>query len=201
MQEQNNIPVQQEGGKTDVTESVTLDSDTDAKQFFQIACQRLMNVNKWHEICESEATKFTLIDNDGNAVVRDVQEGDYFKINIPGPGSSAGNGFDWVRVEQVFFKEDTEEDVFFIRVRPCAPPLKNDHQVAHFFKEQATSTFLVRRKHNSISAEVHGRNEKPNIDTDQVKDKVRNALVGTASLLGFSFPQWKMLVKGIVKIE
>lgn len=201
MQEQNNIPVQQEGGKTDVTESVTFDSNAAARQFFQVACQRLGNVNKWHEICASEATEFTLIGSDGNTVSRNAQEGDYFKINIPGPGNSAGDGFDWVRVEEISLKEDGKEDVFFIRVRPCEPPLKNDHQVAHFFKEQATSTFLVKRSGNSVSAEVHGRNEKPNTDTNQVKDKVRNALIGTASLLGFSLPQWMMLVKGVLKTE
>jgi hypothetical protein len=200
MAQEQNIPVQQEGGKTDVTASITLDSDFAAKQFFQLACQRLKDVNKWHEVCGSEATTFALIDGDGNATSRDAHEGDYFKINIPGPGNSAGDGFDWVRVEEIALKEE-EEDVFFIRVRPTDPPIKSDKEIAHFFKEQATSTFMIRRKGNTVSAEVHGRNEKPNVDTEQVKDKVRNAIVGTASLLGFSLPQWKMLVKGLVKLE
>jgi hypothetical protein len=199
MGQERNIPEQQEGGKTDVTESITLSSDRDAKQFFEIACQRLRNVNQWEEVCGSEATQFALIDSGGNIVYREVEEGDYFKIDIPGPGNSAGKGFDWVRVEEISLKKDQEEDVFFIRVRPCQPPLKKEHGTAHFFKEQATSTFMIRRSGSTISAEVHGRNEKPNVDTEQVKDKVRNALVGAASLLGFSLPQWKMLVKGLIK--
>lgn len=201
MSQEQNIPVQQEGGKSDVAESITLDSNAAAKQFFRTTCQRLKDVNKWHEVCGSEATKFTLIDGEGNAAHRYVQEGDYFRINIPGPGSSAGNGFDWVRVEEISLKEDKTEDIFFIRVRPTEPPIKNEGEVAHFFKDQATSTFMVRRKGNTISAGVHGRNEKPNVDASQIKDKVRNAIVGTASLLGFSLPQWKMLVKGLVKTE
>src|SRR5688500_4301916 len=145
MGQEQNIPVQQEGGKSDVTESITLDSDFAAKQFFQVACQRLKDVNKWHEVCDSEATKFALINSDGDAVLRDVQEGDYFKINIPGPGSRAGNGFDWARVEEVSLKEEEAGAVFFIRVRPAEPPIKNEHNVAHFFKDRATSTFMVRR--------------------------------------------------------
>jgi hypothetical protein len=201
MAQEQNIPVQREGGKTDVSESIKLDSGFAAKQFFKLACQRLKDVNKWHEVCGSEATTFALIDSDGKAAFRDAQEGDYFKINIPGPGNSVGDGFDWVRVEEVSLKSTEEEEVFFIRVRPTDPPVKDDKEVAHFFKDQATSTFMVRRKDSTVSAEVHGRNEKPNVDTSQVKDKVRNAVVGTASLLGFSLPQWKMLVKGLVKLE
>jgi hypothetical protein len=201
MDHEQNIPVQQEGGKSDVTESITLDSVAAAKQFFRIACQKLRDVNKWHEVCNSEATKFTLVDRDGNATFRDAEEGDYFKINIPGPGNSAGDGFDWVRVEEMSLKEDGVEDVFFIRVRPAEPPIKNEHGIAHFFKDRATSTFMIRRKDNTVRAEVHGRNEKPNVDTAQIKDKIRNAVVGTASLLGFSLPQWKMLVKGLVKTD
>lgn len=198
MEQGKNIPDQREGGKTDISESVTLASDQDAKTFFEIACQRLRNVNKWDEVCGSEATQFTLTDSVGNTIYRDVREGDYIKINIPGPGNNAGDGYDWVRVEEISLKKDTEEDIFFIQVRPCKSPVKNENQVAHFFKAQATSTFMIRRVVNTISAEVHGRNEKPNIDAEQVKDKIRNALVGVAGLLGFSFPQWKMLVKGLV---
>lgn len=199
MGDKQNIPDQREGGQTDVTASVTLVSDHDAKAFFKIACQRLRNVNKWDEVCGSEATQFALTDGEGNTVYRDAAEGDYFKINIPGPGSNAGDGFDWVRVEEVSLRTDVKEDIFFIRVRPCESPVKNEHQVAHFFEAQATSTFMIRRVGNTISAEVHGRNEKPNIGAEQVKDKIRNALVGISSLLGFSVPQWKMLVKGLLK--
>jgi hypothetical protein len=45
---------------------------------------------------------------------------------------------------------------------------------------------------------VHGRNEKPNTNSDAVADKIRNTLVGLGAIAGFSKIQWKNLVKGLI---
>jgi hypothetical protein len=193
------IPEQREGSKMDAAASTVLKTEVEARNFFKTACERLRNVNNWEQVCGSDATNFALIDAEGNHVQRDAKPGDYFRINIPGPGNSAGKGFDWVRVEEMDLQTDDTGDLFFIRVRPASPPMNADDDVAHFFKPDATSTFMIVRKGREVSAEVHGRNEKPNTDAEQFTDKVRNAVVGTASALGLSFPQWKMLVNGLVK--
>lgn len=201
MNAEQNIPEQHEGGQTNTTEKTSFDTVDAAKQFFRLACNRLKDVNKWEKVCGSEATHFALIGPEGKQVFRDAEEGDYFRINIPGPGNKAGDGYDWVRVEEIAFSQDGDEEVFFIRVRPSEPPVNNEAQVAHFFKDKATSTFMITRSGNTVSAGVHGRNEQPNTDAASITDKVRNALVGTASMLGFSLPQWKMLAKGLVQRE
>ena len=70
-----------------------------------------------------------------------------------------------------------------------------------FFKEDATSTFIVERDGNNLRAAVHGRNELPNTKADKPLDKARNAIVGLGAMLGLSNPQWKSLVKGILDFK
>jgi hypothetical protein len=52
-----------------------------------------------------------------------------------------------------------------------------------------------------VTAEVHGRNEVPNTETDKTVDKVRNAVVGLGAITAFSAPQWKSLVKGLLDVK
>ena len=87
-----------------------------------------------------------------------------------------------------------------MRVRPAPNPHKNagDKEAAHFFKDEATSNFLIERKGTMVSAAVYGRNEKLNLTTEKLSDKVRNAVVGTTAVMGLSIIQWKKLVKGLI---
>ena len=87
-----------------------------------------------------------------------------------------------------------------MKVRPSEDPVKKEG-VAHFLQNQATSSFIVKRKDTIVTAEVHGRNEKPNTSAKKVTDKIRNALVGTAATTGISKIQWQKLVKGILDIN
>jgi hypothetical protein len=45
---------------------------------------------------------------------------------------------------------------------------------------------------------VYGRNEKPNLNTKAVIDKLRNAIVGVTAIAGLNKPQWKSLVMGLL---
>jgi hypothetical protein len=56
----------------------------------------------------------------------------------------------------------------------------------------------VQRTGKVVSAEVHGRNEKPNTDANAVIDKARNTMVATGAIVGFSSTQWKSLVNGLL---
>ncbi len=85
-------------------------------------------------------------------------------------------------------------------VRPSPDPQNSGHTTAHFFKEDATSTFMVRRDGNTITAEVHGRNETPNTDVNHFLDSVRNIIMSIGAILGFSKLQWKSLVQGLISL-
>jgi hypothetical protein len=198
------VPEQDKGGKTDTAHTIHFKKEQEAKNFFLVAKQRLQDVNRWHEIAGTFTAGFQLLDESGHEVSRLAKTGDYFQINIPAPGPGAGDGYDWVRVELMEEQagSSAEEEAFGLRVRPAAPPANHGgEEVAHFFKDDATSSFLVERKGTAITAAVRGRNEVPNASSDKPLDMVRNAVVGIGAILGLSNPQWKSLVKGILKHE
>jgi len=193
------VPEQNEGGQMDITANIALDSTIDAKTFYQIAKQRLLAVYNWYEVCEVPVSTFMLTDPQGKEIKRPAQEGDYLKIDIPGPGTSTGDGYDWVKVESVQEEHLNHSDIISMTVRPTANPLNQKGDTAHFFKDTATSTFQVKRIGKEVYAEVHGRNELANTETDQMTDNIRNSLVGWSAKIGLSAPQWKSLVTGLVK--
>jgi len=189
------IPEHNGGTQTNTESSVHLSSEAEAKKFFTEAKHRLLNINNWHQYAGRASAEFQLTDHFGKSVTRLPQKGDHFKIDIPGPGTVTGEGHDWVQVEAI-----EEDDVSIgIRVRPVSNPTNERKDVAHFFTGDATSTFIVKREGEKIIAGVYGRNEKPNTNSETLKDKIRNAAIATGAISGFSKLQWKSLVNGLIK--
>lgn len=195
----NQIPEQYQGGKLDTTAEVKLPDVSAALGFYQVAKNRLLNVSGWSEICKVPLSTFTLTNAHGEPLQRLAAEGDYLKIDIPGPGTHAGDGFDWVKIEKIIEEDTADGALLSLQARPVANPANEDPSTAHFFTSQATSTFQVRLSGATVSAEEHGRNEVPNTDTSNIADNLRNTLVGWTAKIGLSYPQWKSLVKGIVE--
>jgi hypothetical protein len=195
------IPEQNTGAKTDVESSKEFKLTEETKAFFEVCKQRLLNINGWSKLSGIAGANFKLADKDGNEIEREVaQKGDYFKIDIPGPGPVTGDGYDWVQIEDIEDQTNNqgEYQVVAIRVRPATNPKNSKADVAHFFTNEATSSFIVERKGNVVTAGVHGRNEKPNTRAKAVVDKTRNVMVATGAFIGFSEAQWKSLVNGIL---
>ena len=192
------IPKQQKGIATDIKESFTSSNLEEAIQLYNVAVNRLKDVNHWHLLTKHTGTKFTLRDKNGNEAKRLVALGDYFQINIPFPGLSSGKGYDWVQVIEIKEENDTQKDeqTYSMLVKPVSPPFEKE--TAHFFDSDASSTFSILRNGTKITALVHGRNEKPNTMVENLSGKIRNIIVTIGSFLGFSYFQWKSLVKGLL---
>jgi hypothetical protein len=197
----NQIPAQVEGTQIDASATTEFTTPRAAVVFYEIAKKRLLNVSAWSEICEVPLSTFKLTDATGNTVNRDATEGDYIRIDIPGPGTHSGDGFDWVRIEKITEEIAGDNATLSLSARPSANPANEDPAIAHFFTQHATSTFQVKRVGHRVFAEEHGRNEVPNTDTSILTDNIRNTLVGWSAKLGLSYPQWKSLVKGIAATE
>ncbi|MBA2563010.1 MAG: hypothetical protein H0V14_08875 [Chitinophagaceae bacterium] len=202
---QNNdlVPGQLKGAQSNTEHSVTAKSRDEALDIFKRAYKRLLNINIWQKLSGKATADFELRDSDGEEEHRLASVNDYFKIDIPGPGSAAGEGYDWVKVEEIADKTNPEadEESFSMRVRPSIDPNNESTDVAHFFTDESTSTFVISRKGNTITASVFGRNEKPNTDTKKVVDKIRNAAIGSTAIAGISKIQWASLVKGLLTDE
>ncbi|MGZ8558002.1 MAG: hypothetical protein ACXWWC_06715 [Chitinophagaceae bacterium] len=194
------IPAQEEGKQVDITETLKASDREEAKLFFRQARNRLFDIANWSTISKGISASFILTDPLGTPKQGIPAPGDHFRIDIPGPGSLAGEGFDWVRVEMVEDNKVGDSEWAFIKVRPSEDPVKQEG-VAHFLQEHATSSFIVKREGNLISAEVHGRNEKPNTETKKVTDKVRNTVIGSLAVVGVATIQWQKLVKGLLNVE
>lgn len=194
-----NIPAQEKGSATDTTAVVTAATHEEANRIYERAVQRLTNVNQWQSITNASLSAFQLTDEDGQYLQRGAQEKDYIRIDIPAPGTQAGEGYDWVIVEDIGI--DTEnEHAFGMRVRPVSSPINKESSVAHFFKPEATSTFKVVKLGLTVTAGVYGRNEIPNTKNTSVVDAIRNTIVASGAAAGGSRLQWQELVNAWLNV-
>jgi hypothetical protein len=192
------IPEQKEGKEITAEATTSYSNAEDARSFYTTARHRLLFVHNWGNIAGKLSADFQLTDDKGNEVDRLAQKGDHFRIDIIGPGSKAGEGYDWAKVEDI--KEVHEEgvDSIAILVRPASDPQTNNPNVAHFFSKKSTSTFVVTREGTNVTASIYDRNIEANEETEETLDKARNAVVGLSAKHGFSKLQWQALVNAFV---
>lgn len=193
------VPSQYTGKEIEADASIVFKNDNEAKVFYQIAKQRLLKIDDWHQLAGMISATFQLVDNNGAEADRNVKKGDYIKIDIPGPGSKEGDGYDWVRVEEIREMDDANIQSIGFRVRPSENPLGHKEETAHFYSDEATSNFIVTRERNKVSAMIIDRNIKPNDDTESLIDKVRHTAIAISAIGRFSKIQWQNLAEGFLK--
>lgn len=194
------VPAQYKGEETETSAERQAGNEQAAIAIFERAVRRLQNVNEWGKLCGALSSEFQLVDKLGEEVDGPASPGLYIRIDIPGPGNSVGKGYDWVLIEQM---EDVQlndrQQVFFLRARPAGHPLQKHAGTAHFLKEEATSSFVITRDGEEVTATVYGRNEVPNTDAPDMMDKIRNAVIGAGGAIGISKLQWRALVKSLLE--
>ncbi|AMR30792.1 hypothetical protein A0256_04815 [Mucilaginibacter sp. PAMC 26640] len=198
-----NIPLQVEGEHSDTIHITECPDQQQAHNLFLLAKDRLKDVAMWHRFSGPGSARFAITDAQGQEIYKMAEKGDIFYIDLPAPGSLAGDGKEWVRIESTELAEDpeAESEYFTMTARPVAnPDGKTDGAPAHFFKHTSTNTFIVERYKNNVSVAIHGRNEVPNTDTN-LYDTVRNTILGLTARAGLSFPQWKSLARGVLEYE
>jgi hypothetical protein len=192
------VPPQRTGKDIQVEKSVTADTETDAHELFEKAKNRLLDVNNWDTLI-GKGAEFEVVNGDGMPEENIISKGNYLKIDVPGPGSVAGNGYDWVWVEDIQQEENTHNELVGFRVRPSQNPQSETSATAHFYSTESTSTFIVERHGSTVRASVYDRNTKPNRKTDTLTDRIRDEVVAKAGLNIFSRIQWNNLVTALLK--
>jgi len=189
------------GKDTEAEASTELENDADAMNFYHTAKKRLLQVNQWHQLAGLISAKFQLTDANGEEINSEAVQGNYIRIDIPGPGSKEGDGYDWVLIEEL--REVAFENIQSIgfRVRPADNPKKDSEHTAHFYDKSSTSNFIVTRESHVVTASIIDRNLQPNDDTESVTDKIRHTVAGMAAISAFSKIQWQNLAEGLVKKE
>ena len=194
------IPAQHEGKDMDISDSVEFENEILARNFYLEAKNRLLTINNWNEVAKVPVSTFEHLDTFGQHSEERPQEGDFVKIDIPGPGLWSTSGYDYVQIEQINESSDQDHDLITLTLRPSfMPHHDHDHETKHFFKSMATSSFQVKRDGKTVEASYFGRNEIMNLELDSIMDRLRNIFVALGAKLGASYPQWKSLIEGILQ--
>ncbi|MEJ1240788.1 hypothetical protein WBG78_21765 [Chryseolinea sp. T2] len=188
------VPPQRSGKAIDASAFAVLSTEKTANFFFELVKNRMQHVNSWSVIAGKLSAEFQLVNKEGLEVFRKAQEGDYLRIDVMGPGGTSGKGYDWVKIEEL----SDDADMYGFRVRPSSQPATNRSGPDHFYDDESTSTFQVIRKGQRVVVTISDRNIKPNNDTANVVDKVRNHMVAWAARARFSEIQWQALAEGLV---
>jgi hypothetical protein len=197
------VPANRAGKPTDLKFSRTFPDRYTALEGFRRAKMRLLNPDIWHELAGWATARFAPFDEAGLPLQRLIAAGDFLRIDIPGPGPKAGEGFDWVTVQQIEDRSDpaANEEGFGLTLRPSAGPGKGTSTVAHFFRDDATSSYIVERVGDELVTYYYGRNELPNTKTDSTMDNIRNSVVALGAAASLSEIQWTALCKGLLAEE
>lgn len=191
----NTIPEQHSGNKHDAVESKECHSMEDALTCYSYAVKRLKNIHTWGDLVKDmDAVHY---DNSASQTKSSPVVGNYIRNILPGPGNPDGDGHDWVKIQEVHESPDQIE--YSMMVKPCQNPLNSETKTAHFYDDRATNTFIVRREGTTVFAEVHGRNENPNISDASLKGKARNALVGLGGMIGLGKKHWEYFAKRLLE--
>jgi hypothetical protein len=190
------VPPQLKGARSDIKYSVTGSDEAEAIQVYDRARKNLLDINRWQHMAGKASAAFQLADPFGKEESRLPLQGDYIKIHLP---VNPPDKFDWVRIEAI---EERKLHVHFnwivIRVRPADPP-RQQEETEHFFSREATSSFSVERAGRKVVASVRGRNELPNIQVTGLMNKIRNVFIALGAMMGLNYPQWKALMRGLLK--
>jgi hypothetical protein len=192
------IPQQYTGEEIEAESSKEFSNVKEARVFYTAARERLFNVNQWHQIAGRISAHFQIVDHKGQEVQKNAAKGDYIRIDIPGPVSKEGKGYDWACVEEEKEFDEGEVQSIAFRVRPSKNPTGEKDNIAHFYSDESTSNFIVTREGTKVQAIIIDRNIKPNTETESIIDKVRDSTVGIGAITMFSKAQWQSLVDAII---
>lgn len=202
----NILPKQHKGAQTGAEAHREAASTEEARHIFTEARRRMLDISNWHRY-GMPGSVFTLTDSNGRPIRRHAQLYDHIRIDLPGPGPVSGDGYDWVYIEAVKAENDPEHDndFFAFRVRPVPNPAGKkdgeDSDTSHFYTDDTTSTFILERSGQRITAAEKGRNEVPNTRASETADKIRNTVVAAGAAIGFASIQWKSLMEGWLDID
>lgn len=197
------IPKQFIGTQTGATSKIKVDTRHEALLVFKAAKERLLDINNWEKICGAGSASFTHTDKNGELLQNAMPKiGHLIRIKLPAPSNPEGDGYDWVRIEA--FEENkslvSDSEIYGFRVRPVESPTNRSQTTAHFYTDDATSTFLVIRYSHTVYALERGKNEVPN-DSNSWIANLRNKVIAITAMMGLSKNQWKKLTDGILDIK
>lgn len=192
------VPNQIKGSCHDTETKVTYPNAEDLEKNFNIAKNRLFDINNWSNHTSGIPVKFTLCDQEGTAVERDPQIGDYVKILLHDKPNPQKRDYIWVRIDMI---DQSNPNSLMLQMRPSTLPGNQfGGNIMHFYSSGSTSTFIVSKGNNYAKAAVYGRNEKANLNTDFLS-AIKNWLTVLGARFGFQKIPWKAFTEMLLNNE
>ncbi|GAB3432523.1 hypothetical protein [Niabella aquatica] len=198
------VPKHTKGGYHDTESCKCFEHEERVLEEFDLLKQRFFNINHWKEYAGKGSAAFCMYNVEGKPADRAPVQGDYIRIDIPAPGNIEAKGYDWVQIKKISnaFPKKTEKENLLIECAPSIDPTGSDPiNIAHFYNEAATSTFMISRSEKCIYAGIYGRNEQPNFKRASLPDKLRNSIIAVGGIIGFSKMEWKPLTEGLLSFQ
>lgn len=177
------VPANYKGSSNDSFACREYKMNEEAFSFFKVLINRLLSVSRWSEYAGGENFVFELTDAEGHLKNDPPEINDKIRIQLPGFKYDAGNGYDWVEVSRIEEKNEDDVQFFLLEVSPCECPYSSEDKTAHFYWENSTNTFIIAQRDNTVQVSIHGRNEVSNTEEQTIKDKVRNFVMASASII------------------
>jgi hypothetical protein len=173
--------------------SHTYPNEATAREAFTRAKEKLFNVDDWSTLA-GISSNFGLYDPAGvRKATKTPEVGDHIRIDVPGPVPVY-----WVRVTAVHAGADEAE--FTVSPSPDPQAGQDAGEVKHFFRREASSTFRVERRGDTLTGWEIGKNEGINNQDEQAGNHgVVNTLVAEGGWAGFQALQWKKLTEYLVQ--
>lgn len=181
--------------KVYTNQNIFADEET-AKREFERAKQKLFDINQWSDL-EGINSTFLLYDNRGRRTSANMPEVGYY-IKIILPASPIEN---WVQIASINIEADMAEFV----VHPSEKPSEltdNEEVVQHFFIKEASSTFRVERRGNTLTGYEIGKNEGINNQGEEAGNRaLLNTLIAEGGWAGVQGLQWDKMTRYYVHLE
>lgn len=192
------IPKQTLGMHCDTLAVLECMDKMEANLKYQFIKKRFLGINAWNKYTGETKALFNLADQQGQFIERIPQNGDLIQVKISSLLSLVQRTEEWVKLEDVKVNDTSENKFVVLQLRPCTCPHKNGKGTDHFFDSKASNTLILFLKEHTIYISIHGRNEKPNFNTDSKLKILRNIFLANLGFMGFSKLQWQSLADGLI---
>lgn len=192
------LPVNIIGSENNAVSFIDCNSETEAFDRFRRFSQKLTEINGWNQYAGKNPTSFYLHSKEENKLAV-TQLNDLIKIKMPAPENKLGNGFDWVAVNKIENIEEREVKVFLLQMRPHSCAESANGNIAHFYTQEASNTFILAKKNKIIQFSIHGRNEVANTNRVGFLHSLRNFFVAGGGIFGGSKVQWQDFTEEFLK--
>jgi hypothetical protein len=171
-------------------------NEIEAKEAFLLSKSKLFNINLWSKL-PGITSEFMLHDSYGNPKKTTPKVGDFIKIELPGPLPE-----NWVTIMDIVDQSNMSQIIVSPSAKPKAKGDEKD-EIEHFFIEEATSTFRIKREGDTLFAFEIGKDEGINNQGHEAANReLINTLIAHGGWAGFQKLQWEKLTDYLVnKIE